>query len=59
VLKYNNVTRCRLISTNPAKLAALRKVDIETPPVYCEAFVHSHNRNYLITKKIKAKHSIK
>ncbi|WP_239255516.1 GTP cyclohydrolase II, partial [Citrobacter werkmanii] len=40
VLKYNNVNRCRLISNNPEKLAALRNVDIETQPVYCEAFVN-------------------
>ncbi|MDE5014622.1 3,4-dihydroxy-2-butanone-4-phosphate synthase, partial [Francisella tularensis subsp. holarctica] len=59
VLKYNYVNRCRLISNNPEKLAALRIVDIETQPVYCEAFVNSHIRNYLITKKIKAKHTIK
>ncbi|QEO57967.1 MULTISPECIES: 3,4-dihydroxy-2-butanone-4-phosphate synthase [Francisella] len=59
VLKYNKVNKCKLISNNPEKLAALRNVDIDTEPVYCEAFVNSHNRNYLITKKNKAKHTIK
>ncbi|AEI35030.1 3,4-dihydroxy-2-butanone-4-phosphate synthase [Francisella salina] len=59
VLKYNKVNKCKLISNNPEKLAALRNVDIDAEPVYCEAFVNSHNRNYLITKKNKAKHTIK
>ncbi|WP_150465557.1 3,4-dihydroxy-2-butanone-4-phosphate synthase [Francisella sp. SYW-2] len=59
VLKYNKVNKCKLISNNPEKLAALRNVDIDAEPVYCEAFVNSHNRNYLITKKNKAKHIIK
>ncbi len=59
VLKYNHVDQCRLISNNPEKLASLRNVNIHAEPVYCEAFVNSHNRNYLITKKNKAKHTIK
>jgi 3,4-dihydroxy 2-butanone 4-phosphate synthase/GTP cyclohydrolase II len=59
VLKYNNVENCRLISNNPEKLNALKNVDINAEPVYCEAFVNSHNRNYLVTKQNKAKHTIK
>lgn len=59
VLKYHQVERCRLISNNPEKLKALRNVNIDAEPVYCEAFVNSHNRNYLITKQNKAKHTIK
>lgn len=59
VLKYNHIDQCRLISNNPEKLADLRNVNIHAEPVYCEAFVNSHNRNYLITKKTKAKHTIK
>lgn len=59
VLKYNQVENCRLISNNPEKLNALRNVNINAEPVYCEAFVNSHNRNYLVTKQTKAKHTIK
>ncbi|ASG67309.1 3,4-dihydroxy-2-butanone-4-phosphate synthase [Francisella halioticida] len=59
VLKYNKVNKCRLISNNPKKLEALRNVDISAEPVYCEAFVNSHNRDYLITKQTKTKHTIK
>lgn len=59
VLKYNQVENCRLISNNPEKLDALKNVNIKAEPVYCEAFVNSHNRNYLVTKQTKAKHTIK
>ncbi|QIV96766.1 GTP cyclohydrolase II /3,4-dihydroxy-2-butanone 4-phosphate synthase [Allofrancisella inopinata] len=59
VLKYNKIDKCRLISNNPKKVNALRMVGIETEPVACEAFVNSHNKDYLITKKNKMKHTIR
>ncbi|AJC48337.1 3,4-dihydroxy-2-butanone-4-phosphate synthase [Allofrancisella guangzhouensis] len=59
VLKYNKIDKCRLISNNPKKVNALRMADIATEPVACEAFVNSHNKGYLITKKNKMKHTIK
>ncbi|WP_150467218.1 3,4-dihydroxy-2-butanone-4-phosphate synthase [Francisella sp. SYW-9] len=59
VLKYNKIDSCRLISNNPKKINALETVGIYAEPVACEAFVNSHNKGYLMTKKDKMKHSIK
>ena len=59
VLKFNKIDKCQLISNNPEKLQALRNVGIETEAVLCDAFVNSHNRDYLITKINKTKHTIK
>lgn len=59
VLKYNKIDSCQLISNNPKKINALETVGIQAKPIACEAFVNSHNKNYLITKKDKMKHTIK
>ncbi|MFV9925089.1 MAG: 3,4-dihydroxy-2-butanone-4-phosphate synthase [Francisella endosymbiont of Hyalomma scupense] len=59
VLKYNKVNNCRLISNNPKKIAALETVGIQAETVAYEAFVNSHNKSYLMTKKNKMKHTIK
>lgn len=59
VLKYNKVDNCRLISNNPKKIAALETVGIKVEAVAYEAFVNSHNKSYLMTKKDKMKHTIK
>ncbi|ORM38859.1 3,4-dihydroxy-2-butanone-4-phosphate synthase [Francisella endosymbiont of Ornithodoros moubata] len=59
VLKYNKVNNCRLISNNPKKIAALKTVGIQAETVAYEAFVNSHNKSYLMTKKNKMKHTIK
>ncbi|ALB02297.1 3,4-dihydroxy-2-butanone 4-phosphate synthase [Francisella persica ATCC VR-331] len=59
VLKYNKIDNCRLISNNPKKISALEIVGIQAEAVACEAFVNSHNKNYLMTKKDKMKHTIK
>lgn len=59
VLKYNGIDKCKLISNNPKKISALKTVGIEVETISCDAFVNSHNENYLRTKKDKMKHSIK
>ena len=59
VLKYNKIDNCRLISNNPKKIAALETVGIQAEAVAYEAFVNSHNKSYLMTKKDKMKHTIK
>ncbi|AIT09686.1 3,4-dihydroxy-2-butanone 4-phosphate synthase [Candidatus Francisella endociliophora] len=59
VLKYNQIDKCRLISNNPKKIHALETVGIHAEPVACDAFVNSHNKDYLMTKKDKMKHTIK
>ncbi|MED7819535.1 MULTISPECIES: 3,4-dihydroxy-2-butanone-4-phosphate synthase [unclassified Francisella] len=59
VLKYNKIDNCRLISNNPKKINALETAGIHAEPVACEAFVNSHNKSYLMTKKNKMKHMIK
>ena len=59
VLKYNKIDNCRLISNNPKKISALETVGIKAEAVAYEAFVNSHNKSYLMTKKNKMKHTIK
>ena len=59
VLKYNKIDNCRLISNNPKKISALETVGIQAEAVAYEAFVNSHNKSYLMTKKNKMKHTIK
>jgi len=59
VLKYNNISKCRLISNNPKKIHSLETVGIHAEPVACDAFINSHNKDYLITKKDKMQHTIK
>ncbi|QLE79026.1 3,4-dihydroxy-2-butanone-4-phosphate synthase [Francisella sp. Scap27] len=59
VLKYNQISKCKLISNNPKKINALETVGIEVETISCEAFVNSHNQGYLKTKKDKMNHSIK
>lgn len=57
ILKSLGITRLRLLSNNPEKVAALERAGIEvTERVPCEVFPSPHAEDYLRTKRDKLGH---
>ncbi len=59
ILKSRGVTRVKLLTRNPAKIADLHKYGItEVVREEIPVFAHAGNREYLLTKKQRLKHMI-
>ena len=59
ILKYYNISSCKLISNNPKKLEALELSGIKVELLSLKSKVNNHNRDYLQTKKKLLNHKIK
>jgi len=59
ILKFLGVQKVRLLSNNPDKYAALIHGDIQVVErIPCEVLPNSHDKKYLLTKKLKLGHAL-